>query len=131
MSTTHYDPALAASQQFEVVNAPTMDEPQVVETAPEENSTDSHLLANEDHEEKGAAQIPHGNAEVRDLGWNDHPTDVPMPLVGGLPNEELWTLVRRFNKVDLDRIVDMSDANNTSKCTTLRHWRSLLWQGSI
>ena len=32
------------------------------------------------------------------MGWGDHPKDVPQPLVGGLPNEELWTLVRRFNK---------------------------------
>ena len=48
----------------------------------------------------GAAQIDHGHAEVKDLGWNDHPSDVPAPLVGGLPNEELWTLIRRFNKVD-------------------------------
>lgn len=35
---------------------------------------------------------------MRDLGWNEHPAEVPKPLVGGLPNEELWTLVRRFNK---------------------------------
>ena len=32
------------------------------------------------------------------MGWNDHPTNVPSPLVAKLPNEELWTLVRRFNK---------------------------------
>jgi hypothetical protein len=75
------------------------EEPEVVEVAEEELPTVSHELANADHEEKGAAQIDHGQTEVRDLGWNDHPTDVPVPLVGGLPNEELWTLVRRFNKV--------------------------------
>ena len=61
--------------------------------------TDSHALANADHEEKGAAQEEHFETEVRDLGWNEHPKDVPMPLVGGLPNGELWLLVRRFNKV--------------------------------
>jgi hypothetical protein len=51
-----------------------------------------------DHDEKGEAQIPH-NAEVKDLGWTDHVVDLPNPLVGGLQNEELWVLVRRFNKV--------------------------------
>ena len=61
--------------------------------------TDSHALANADHEEKGAAQEAHFETEVKDLGWNDHPKDVPKPLVGGLRNEELWLLVRRFNKV--------------------------------
>lgn len=61
--------------------------------------SDSHALASaNDHETKGAVQMNHEVGEVRDMGWNDHPSDVPTPLVGGLPNEELWTLVRRFNK---------------------------------
>ena len=61
--------------------------------------TESHALASADHDEKGAAQQAFSDSEeVKDLGWNDHPKDVPSPLVGGLPNEELWTLVRRFNK---------------------------------
>lgn len=86
-------------EHIEVLNAPTIDTPKIVEAAPEEQPTDSHVLANADYEEKGAAQIDHGQTEVKDLGWNEHPADVPTPLVGGLPNEELWTLVRRFNKV--------------------------------
>ncbi|PVH86051.1 hypothetical protein DL98DRAFT_650541 [Cadophora sp. DSE1049] len=98
MSSTNSDPSLAASQQFEVVNAPNINEPEITEAAPEELPTDSHALANAEHNEKGAAQIDHGHTEVKDLGWNDHPSDVPAPLVGGLPNEELWTLIRRFNK---------------------------------
>ena len=61
--------------------------------------TDSHALANSDHDVKGAVQKDFDEgAEVRDMGWREHPKDVPTPLVGGLPNEELWTLVRRFNK---------------------------------
>ena len=60
--------------------------------------SDSHALANSHHEEKGAVQKDHQEGEVRDMGWREHPQDVPSPLVGGLPNEELWTLVRRFNK---------------------------------
>lgn len=102
MSSTNSDHSLAASQQFEVVNAPNVHEPEITEPAPEEHPTESHELANADHEEKGAAQINHGHTEVRDLGWNDHPSDVPAPLVGGLSNEELWTLIRRFNKVSID-----------------------------
>lgn len=102
MSSTNSDQSLAASQQFEVVNALNINEPEITEGAREEYPTDSHELANADHEEKGAAQIDHGHTEVKDLGWNDHPDDVPAPLVGGLPNEELWTLIRRFNKVSYD-----------------------------
>lgn len=63
--------------------------------------TQSHALANADHEEKGVAQRNQNIDEVKDLGWNEHLKDVPTPLVGGLLNEELWTLVRRFDKVCL------------------------------
>ena len=59
--------------------------------------SDSHALAHADHEEKGVAQVGHDES-IKDLGWNEHPADVPKPLVGGLPNEDLWKLVRRFNK---------------------------------
>jgi hypothetical protein len=85
------DPVVPPSEQFEVINAPKIDKP-------ENHPTDSHELANADHEEKGAAQMDHGQTEVRDLGWNEEAANVPQ-LVGGLPNEELWTLIRRFNKV--------------------------------
>lgn len=78
------------------------EEPIKVEIDEEEPATESHALANAEPEnvlEKGAAQLGHDDAEVRDLGWNEKPEDVTSPLVGGLPNEELWTLIRRFNKV--------------------------------
>ncbi|KAI9737109.1 MAG: hypothetical protein M1834_000700 [Cirrosporium novae-zelandiae] len=64
----------------------------------EEIPTESHALAKADHEEKGIAQLNNGEGEVEDLGWNAHPKDIPSPLIGRLQNEELWTLVRRFNK---------------------------------
>ncbi len=64
-----------------------------------DSPTGSHALAAANHGEKGAAQQDHGLAEVKDLGWQEHVSNVPTPLVGGLPNEELWVLVRRFNKV--------------------------------
>jgi hypothetical protein len=60
--------------------------------------TESHALAIADHEEKGAAQAEH-EEEVVNLGWNELPQDIANPLVGGLANEDLWVLVRRFNKV--------------------------------
>ncbi|EPS38100.1 hypothetical protein H072_8160 [Dactylellina haptotyla CBS 200.50] len=60
--------------------------------------TDSHALAAADQDVKGAAQIDHNHREVKDLGWNDPTHEIPRPLVGGLSNEELWTLIRRFNK---------------------------------
>ncbi|KAF2133223.1 hypothetical protein P153DRAFT_307813 [Dothidotthia symphoricarpi CBS 119687] len=63
--------------------------------------TDSHALALEAAmsaapEDKGTAQIAH-NEEVLNLGWNEPKEAVASPLVGGLSNEDLWLLVRRFN----------------------------------
>jgi hypothetical protein len=65
--------------------------------------TESHALALEAAkgsplEEKGAAQLDH-EEEVVDLGWNEPKEQVENPLVGGLANDDLWLLVRRFNKV--------------------------------
>lgn len=101
MSNIGADPTLAAAQprQCEVANAPRIDRPDIVEAAPEDHPTDSHELANAVHEEKGYAQLDHGQTEVKDMGWNEAAAEVPNPLVGGLQNEELWILVRRFNKV--------------------------------
>ena len=65
--------------------------------------TESHALAMEaakHPEERGAAQVVHGD-EVVDLGWNEPKQDISSPLVGGLDNEDLWVLVRRFNKVTI------------------------------
>ena len=46
-----------------------------------------------------------------DLGWNEPKEAVAKPLVGGLSNEDLWLLVRRFNKV---RVTMHFDFANTS-----------------
>jgi len=61
-------------------------------------TTDSHALAAADHDIKGVAQLDHDASNVKDTGWKQNAVGVPT-LVGKLPNEELWTLVRRFNKV--------------------------------
>ncbi|KAK0614619.1 hypothetical protein B0T14DRAFT_499848 [Immersiella caudata] len=47
----------------------------------------------ENREPSELGDSPH----VRDLGWND-PDDASEELVPGLPNQELWKLLRRFNK---------------------------------
>lgn len=83
----------------EPLNTQPQTQPEVVTAHEEEEPNLSHSLAAEDHDEKGVAQLDHGQIEVKDMGWNDHVSEIPTPLVGGLPNEELWTLVRRFNKV--------------------------------
>lgn len=61
-----------------------------------EPPSESHALATADHELVGAVQKNQAAGEVRDMGFQTSP--VPKELVGGLANEELWTLVRRFNK---------------------------------
>jgi len=71
----------------------------------EQKPSESHALATENHELKGAAQEAGKDAHTTDLGWQANAEGVAT-LVGGLPNEELWTLVRRFNKVFIaDRFV--------------------------
>ncbi|KAF2859144.1 hypothetical protein K470DRAFT_282858 [Piedraia hortae CBS 480.64] len=62
----------------------------------DDKPTGSHALAVDDHDEKGAAQVePH---VATDLGWNEPEYKLPDPLVGGLKNDDLWVLIRRFNK---------------------------------
>ena len=58
----------------------------------------SHALATDDHEQKGYAQQDH-ELEVLNLGWNEPKQEIAAPLVGGMDNEDLWLLIRRFNKV--------------------------------
>lgn len=67
-----------------------------------DQATESHALAVAavDHDdEKGVAQEAHDEPEVRDLGWRDDAKQLSSPLVAGLSNEELWLLIRRFDKV--------------------------------
>ena len=65
----------------------------------EDAPTDSHALATSDHEEIGAAQESHKEDVAKDLGWNEDMEEIPDPLVGGLTNQQVWLLVRRFNMV--------------------------------
>lgn len=81
------------------------EEPDIVEKHEDEIPTMSHELANVDHEEKGVAQQNYGQTEAKDLGWTSKASEVPSPLVHGLSNEELWTLIRRFNKARATRSI--------------------------
>ncbi|GKT50833.1 uncharacterized protein ColSpa_11014 [Colletotrichum spaethianum] len=79
-------------------------EPEIVEAHEEERPTDSHHLADmatkeKPLEEKGHAELQHADVEVKNLGWNNPPSKVSQPMIGGLTNEELWILVRRFDKL--------------------------------
>jgi len=64
----------------------------------QEGPTASHALATSPSvEEPGLVQLDH-DEEVKDLGWNQPKEGIPAPLVGGMENEDLWVLVRRFDK---------------------------------
>lgn len=71
-----------------------------VDRTSEDLPTDSHALAAAEPEEKGYAQT-HSASSVRDLGWHNDSGSIPRPLIAGLPNDDLWVLLRRFNKVIL------------------------------
>jgi hypothetical protein len=60
--------------------------------------TDSHALSQVEQDEKGLAQQAGATDEVTDLGWEQSPQG---QIVAGLSNEDLWMLIRRFNKVCL------------------------------
>lgn len=78
----------------------TTSEDSALHTSMAQPPTESHALATAEQDEKGMAQLDH-DQDVLDLGWNEKIEDIPGPLVGGMSNEDLWILVRRFNKVRL------------------------------
>ena len=64
----------------------------------QEYPTDSHELA-QNHEGSGAAETEQRNGwEAADLGWDKEPDEIPS-LFLDYTNDELWTLIRRFNQV--------------------------------
>lgn len=62
--------------------------------------TDSHILSQiEPHEDaKGLAQKAGVTEKVSDIGWGES-DEIDERIVTGLSNEDLWMLIRRFNKV--------------------------------
>ena len=55
--------------------------------------TDSHALAAAEEDE-----IPTFDTEAGNLGWHEHPDEIANPIIEGVNNEDIWMLVRRFNK---------------------------------
>ncbi|PQE27948.1 Proteasome subunit beta type protein [Rutstroemia sp. NJR-2017a BBW] len=93
----------------------------ITEQVRENFSTDSHKIARKNYSVQGAVQQNQGIPVngVRDIGWHRPPTEIPDPLIGGLPNGRLFSMIRRFNKdvfdvraVDLEvsRGLDLNDA---------------------
>lgn len=76
-------------------------------TANEEllGKTESHRLSQEAQDGLVSAERPDDPAEVVDLGWHRPSIEFEDTLVAGLSNEDLWMLVRRFDKVSLDSSV--------------------------
>lgn len=62
-----------------------------------QETSDSHKLATQEHDLKGAVDQAGKEDRITNLGWQANAVGVDT-LVGGLPNAELWKLVRRFNK---------------------------------
>ncbi|KAK5129711.1 hypothetical protein LTR08_002955 [Meristemomyces frigidus] len=96
-----YKDLIAPGMEEDVItspDSPTANKRQQPNTLSDE-PTASHALAMADHDTKGHAQLDSGGGEVKDLGWKQDADDIPKPLVGGMPNDELWVLIRRFNKI--------------------------------
>lgn len=56
---------------------------------------------------------------VVDLGWHTDPEHMTQPFIPGISNEDLWLLVRRFNKVS-PRIFRsrLSNPHRNRQCST-------------
>ena len=60
---------------------------------------DSHELAEKVPEVKGVAQQGNREIQTKDIRWHKPTADIPGPLIGDVPNGQLWSMIRRFNKV--------------------------------
>ena len=71
--------------------------------AQQEFPTHSHELA-KNHEGPGAAEADQDDVgdKAKDLGWDKEPEEISS-LFSDYTNDELWTLIRRFNQVPLER----------------------------
>lgn len=63
---------------------------------------DGHDIARRSVEVGGAVQTHAGGTdygETCDIGWHKSNDEIPDPLIGNLPNGQLFARIRRFNKV--------------------------------
>lgn len=66
------------------------------------DDTDSYDLAQVESEESGAVQsVTSDNHKLLRTQWKPSSRTVEESLAAGLSNEDLWLLIRRFNKVRL------------------------------
>jgi len=60
--------------------------------------TDSHAISQVVPDEKGLIQKAAASHEVSDIGWEHGPDEIGEQIVPGLANDDLWMLLRRFDK---------------------------------
>jgi hypothetical protein len=89
-----------------------------------QNTSTSHQLATGENELVGGAVQKAGKEDrTTNLGWQANAVGVDQ-LVGGLPNDELWTLVRRFNKACINLLMQIAFAYYmSSKCIMSKRFR--------
>ncbi|PLB53206.1 hypothetical protein P170DRAFT_404134 [Aspergillus steynii IBT 23096] len=63
-----------------------------------DSPTDSHFLSQVEQDEKGLAQKAGATQDVSDVGWGQSRDEFEERIVSSLSNEDLWMLIRRFNK---------------------------------
>ena len=103
-----------------------------------EGPTDSHVLSQVEQEEKGLSQKAGVTSSITDIGWNQNEVYSDEPLVAGLSNEDLWMLIRRFDKVECGRAAAISFIPQeeymltpSSKSIMLKRYRMLRSKSSI
>ncbi|KAI9043658.1 DUF3292 domain-containing protein [Aspergillus affinis] len=63
-----------------------------------DSPTDSHFLSQVEQDQKGLAEKAGVTQDVSDVGWGLSRDDFEERIVSGLSNQDLWMLIRRFNK---------------------------------
>lgn len=71
--------------------------------------TESHDLVQVEADEPGPLQTPVSNGKALDITWKSSSRTIDEDLVSGLSNEDVWMLIRRFNK-QIYYVKAMSDA---------------------
>lgn len=69
------------------------------ELSGKQGPTDSHAISQIDPDEEGLVQKAGKTKAVSDIGWGQSPAAIEQRIMPGLSNEDLWLLIRRFDKV--------------------------------
>lgn len=104
MVSDNTKPATASSGQdaSNIIENVTNDINKVENLKSEHNApTDSHALARAEVEEPSLIHTSPDDEATTDIGWRQQPHEFDEHIVGGIPNEDLWMLIRRFNKVSV------------------------------